>query len=174
MTRESFATTYTAPILVLGLGCSEAGDAGLGSILLDELEQRYRYAGGFIEFVDGGTEGLELLSCFPGRQAIVVLDALAIGGAPGAVSVLEGSEVLRYATGNSAIAHQGDAHELLATAAFLGDLPTSFYVVGVQAGDRCVGPKLSGPVRNGIKVATEKAQEIIDHWLVELAEPVQA
>jgi len=174
MTRTDTGTAYTAPILVLGLGNPKCGDAGLGSIVLDELAQCYRYAGGFIEFVHGGTAGLELLDRFPGRQAIVVLDALASGAAAGAVSVLEGAEVLRYATGNSAIAHQGDAHELLATAAFLGDLPDNFYVVGVQAGDLSDGPTLSAPVRSGIKAATQKAQEIIDHWLVELVEPVQA
>lgn len=168
------ATAYTAPILVLGLGKPDSGDAGLGSILLEELEQRYRYAGGFIEFIDGGTQGLDLLDCFPGRQAIVVLDALGSASAPGTVSVMEGAEVLRYATAGSPICHQGDAHELLATAAFLGDLPENFYIVGVKGTDGCSGPTLSAPVRVGLKAATEKAQEIIDHWLVELAEPVQA
>jgi hydrogenase maturation protease len=168
------ATAYTAPILVLGLGKPESGDAGLGSVLLEEIEQRYRYAGGFIEFVDGGTQGVELLNCFPGRQAILVLDEVGNGGAPGTVSVMEGTEVLRYATGGSPICHQGDAHELLATAAFLGDLPENFYIVGVKGSGLSDGPVLSPSVRVGLKAATEKAQEIIDQWLVALAEPVQA
>jgi hydrogenase maturation protease len=159
---------------VLGLGNPNSGDAGLGSILLDELARRYQYAGGFIEFFDGGTDGLELIDRFPGRQAIVVLDALAGDGAAGTVSVLEGSDVLRFATGSSAISHQGDAHELLATAAFLGDLPDNFYVVGVRAEELSGGAPVSAVVRKGIQAAAQKAQEIIDHWLVELAEPVQA
>jgi hydrogenase maturation protease len=168
------ATAYTAPILVLGLGKPESGDAGLGSVLLEEIEQRYRYAGGFIEFIDGGTQGVELLDSFPGRQAILVLDEVGTASAPGTVSVMEGAEVLRYATAESPICHQGDAHELLATAAFLGDLPENFYIVGVKGSDGCSGPTLSAPVRVGLQAATEKAQEIIDHWLVALAEPVQA
>lgn len=174
MAKASAVHAYTAPILVLGLGSPQSGDAGLGTILLDELAQRYPYAGGFIEFLDGGTEGVELIKRFPGRQAIVVLDAFAGDGVAGAVSVLKGAEVLRYATGNSAIAHEGDAHELLATAAFLGDLPENFYVVGVHAGDLHQGGRVSAPVRKGMKDATQKAQEILDHWLVELAEPVRA
>ena len=174
MSIASAGIAYTAPILVLGLGKPESGDAGLGSVLLEEIERRYRYAGGFIEFVDGGTQGVELLRCFPGREAIVVLDEVGNGGAPGSVSVMEGAEVLRCATQESPICHQGDAHELLATAAFLGDLPENFYLVGVRGTEGCKGPALSAPVRLGLKAATEKAQEIIDHWLVALAEPVQA
>jgi hydrogenase maturation protease len=173
-TNGSAGFGYTAPILVLGLGSSPSGDDGLGPILLDELAKQYRYAGGFVEFVDGGTQGLDLLGRIIGRQAVVVLDAVSTGSKPGTVAVLEGSEVLRYATGDSACVHPGDAHELLATAAFLGDLPEHFYVVGVQPGDLHQGPALSSQVQKSMHVAIEKAQKIIDGWLVELAEPVQA
>ena len=175
MTTNGFARyDYTAPILVLGLGNAPSGDEGIGTILLDEVAKQYRYAGGFVEFVNGGTQGLDLLGQIAGRQAIVVLDALATGSRPGTVSVLEGSEVLRYATGDSAAVHPGDAHELLATAAFLGDLPEHFYVVGVQPGDLHQGADLSRPVQKSLQQAVAQAQKIIDGWLVELAEPVQA
>ncbi|MGC2193482.1 MAG: hydrogenase maturation protease [Terriglobales bacterium] len=173
-TNGSAGFGYTAPILVLGLGSTPAGDDGLGPILLDELAKRYRYAGGFVEFVDGGTQGLDLLGHIAGRQAIVVLDAVSTGSKPGTVAVLEGSEVLRYATGDSACVHPGDAHELLATAAFLGDLPDHFYVVGVQPGDLHQGAALSSQVQKSLQLAVAQAQKIIDGWLVELAEPVQA
>jgi hydrogenase maturation protease len=173
-TNGSARHGYTAPILVLGLGNAPSGDDGLGTILLEEVAKQYRYAGGFVEFVNGGTQGLDLLGQIAGRQAIVVLDALATGSRPGTVSVLEGSEVLRYATGDSATVHPGDAHELLATAAFLGDLPEHFYVVGVQPGDLHQGVDLSRPVRKSLQQAVAQAQKIIDGWLVELAEPVQA
>jgi hydrogenase maturation protease len=173
-TNGSAGFGYTAPILVLGLGSTPSGDDGLGPILLDELARQYRYAGGFVEFVNGGTKGLDLLGHIVGRQAIVVLDALTTGAKPGTVSVLEGAEVLRYATGSSASVHPGDAHELLATAAFLGDLPEHFYVVGVQPGDLHQGAALSTQVQRSLQRAVAQAQKIIDGWLVELAEPVQA
>jgi len=173
-TNGSARYGYTAPILVLGLGNTPAGDDGLGRVLLDELAKQYRYAGGFVEFVNGGTKGLDLLGQIAGRQAIVVLDALATGSKPGTVSVLEGTEVLRYATGDSAAVHPGDAHELLATAAFLGDLPEHFYVVGMQPGDLHQGEVLSRAVQKSLQLAVAQAQKIIDGWLVELAEPMQA
>jgi hydrogenase maturation protease len=174
MAKESLAGSYTAPILVLALGQANRGDEAFGPALLNELEQGYRYAGGFVEFMDGGVQGLQLLSSLAGREVIVILDALSGGRQPGEVAVLEGAEVLRYANGNSAVTHPGDAHELLSTAAFLGDLPPHFYVVGIEPGKVHQGPALSSAVRKGLQPAAAHAQEIIDHWLVELAEPVSA
>lgn len=172
MAREALTGSYTAPILVLSLGQSGRDGEGFGPAVLSELEQRYPYAGGFVEFVNGGADGLELLHLFTGRQTIVVLDAISGGQAPGAVEVLEGCEVLRYANGNSAATHPGDAHELLSTAAFLGELPEHFYIVGLEP--VCYSGIPSKAPQQELQSAIEQTQGIIDHWLVELSEPVTA
>jgi hydrogenase maturation protease len=174
MAKELLVDSYTAPILVLALGAADRGDEAFGLALLNELAECYRYAGGFVEFMDGGVEGLQLLSSFAGREVVVILDALSGGRQPGEVTVLEGAEVLRYANGNSAVTHPGDAHEIVSTAAFLGDLPPHVYVVGIEPGDVHQGPALSSAVRKGLQPAATQAQDIIDQWLVQLAEPVSA
>lgn len=174
MTTESVLCGYTAPILVLALGDVRLGDDGVGPVLLTDLAERYRYAGGFIEFVDGGTHGLELLSRIAGRQALVVLDAVASGRQPGTVSVLEGSDVLRYATGRSTTAHEGNAGEVLATAAFLGDLPYCCYVIGIEPRKQSTGAGLSEDVQRSLQNALTRAQNVVDRLLVELAEPANA
>jgi hydrogenase maturation protease len=165
---------YTAPILVLGLGNPESGDDGLGPVLVKELAKQYRYIGGFVEFVDGGTQGLALLSSVAGRQAIVVLDAVSAGGRPGTVSVLTGSDVLRYATSHPSSSFEGNVGELLATAAYLGDLPDRCYLVGVEPGSLAGGAGLSEDVRRSLQPALGQAQDVVDRLLVELAEPVTA
>ena len=165
---------YSAPILVLGLGNNASGDEALGSALLKELSKRYRYAGRFVEFLDGGTHGLDLLEQIAGRPAVVILDAVASDDKPGSVCVLEDSEVLRYATGNAPNVHVGDARELLATAAFLGDLPEHFYLVGVRPTNLHEGAALSGAVQDAVALAVTQAQSIVDRLLVEMAEPVEA
>ncbi len=174
MAREALTGSYTAPILVLSLGQSGRGGEGFGPAVLSELEQRYPYAGGFVQFVDGGADGLELLHLFTGRQTIVVLDAISGGQAPGAVEVLEGTEVLRYANGNSAATHPGDAHELLSTAAFLGELPEHFYIVGLERADTVGSGIPAKEPRQELRTAIDQAQQIIDRWLIELSEPVTA
>lgn len=174
MTLASVGSHYTAPILVLGLGNPASSDDGLGPVLLQELAKQYRYTGGFIEFVNGGTKGLALLDAMVGRQAVVVLDAVSTGVSPGTISVLEGSDVLRYATSHPASDLEGNAGELLATAAFLGDLPSFCYIVGVQPADLSSGSTLSQDVQKALKPALTKAQSVVDELLVELLEPVQA
>lgn len=174
MALASAAAHYTAPILVLGLGNSESSDDGLGPLLVQELAKQYRYTGGFIEFVNGGTQGLDLLNAMAGRQAVVVLDAVSTGLLPGTVCVLEGVDVLRYATSHPTSTFEGNAGELLATAAFLGDLPAYCYIVGVQPGSVASGSTLSKDVQKALKPALTKAQSVVDELLVELSEPLQA
>jgi hydrogenase maturation protease len=175
MTTVPVHCNYTAPILVLALGDVRMGDDGVGPAILADLAERYRYAGGFIEFVDGGTQGLELLSRIAGRQALVVLDAMTAGLQPGTVSVLEGSDVLRYAAADSSIrAAEGNAGEVLATAAFLGDLPYCCYVIGVEPGASGTGAGFSKPVQRSLQDALARAQNVVDRLLVELSEPVNA
>lgn len=174
MAREAFTNEYTAPILVLSLGQAEREVESFGPRVLAELTQRYRYAGGFVEFVDGGADGLELLHLFAGRKIIVVLDAISSCQEPGTVEVLEGTEVLRYVNGDSPETHAGDVHELFSTAAFLGELPENFYLVGIQPDEGRRLNAAAGALQGTLQTATVLAQRIIDHWLVELAEPVSA
>jgi len=174
MANASPEVHYTAPILVLGLGNPLAGDDGLGPVLVNELSKQYRYTGGFIEFVNGGTLGLGLLNAMAGRQAVVVLDAVASGARPGTISVMKGSDVLRYATTHPTSTLEGNVGELLATAAFLGDLPDHCYIVGVEPADRRQGSGLSKEVECSVQPALLKAQDVVDELLVELSEPVHA
>jgi len=175
MTTESVPGGYTPPILVLALGDVRSGDDGIGPALLADLAERYRYAGGFIEFIDGGTQGLELLSRIAGRQALVILDAMTAGFEPGTVSVLEGSDVLRYAAADSSTrASEGDAGEVLATAAFLGDLPYCCYVIGVEPGASGTGAGFSKAVQRSLHEALARAQNVVDRLLAELSEPGKA
>jgi hydrogenase maturation protease len=174
MALGSPAAHYTAPILVLGLGNVGSGDDGLGPLLLKELATHYRYAGGFVEFLDGGTRGLELLHSIAGRQALVVLDAVSSGARPGTVSVLTGTDVLRYAAAHPSSIYEGNAGELLATAAFLGDLPQHSYIVGVEPANLNSGVGLSRDLQKALQPALVEAQSVVDRLLVELAEPVHA
>ena len=45
-----------------------------------------------VEFLDGGTRGIVLLSYLENRKALLILDAIALGDAPGSVRVIEGYE----------------------------------------------------------------------------------
>jgi len=78
-----------APVLVLGLGNLLLGDDGVGLRLVERLAEESGF-GDAVEFVDGGTQGLALLGCLADREAVLVLDAVGLGGEPGTVHVLRG------------------------------------------------------------------------------------
>jgi hydrogenase maturation protease len=170
----SVALRRTAPVLVLGLGNILLRDDGFGPTVVGDLAKRYDYVDDLVESLDGGRQGLALLGPIVDRQALLLLDAVSTGRAPGNVSVLKGQDVLRFATSRSPTAHEGNAGELLATAAFLGELPERCFIVGVEP--KCVktGLGLSDDVHRSLQPALEEAQNILDMLLAELAQPVHA
>lgn len=173
MTSGSVSRHDVAPILVLGLGNILLHDDGVGPSLLGELAKKYE-DNGSVEFVDGGTQGLALLGRIADRQALVILDAVTAGHEPGSISVLEGQEVLRFAVSRATTAHEGNAGELLATAAFLGELPERCYIVGVEPKELDTGVGLSRDVHRSLKTALRKAQHVVDGLLEEFGQPVVA
>ena len=74
-----------APVLVLAVGNILLGDDGCGQRVLAELATVRARWGSAVELVDGGTQGMALLGLLSGRRAVVVLDAVRLGAAPGTV-----------------------------------------------------------------------------------------
>jgi len=139
-----------APILVLAVGNQLLSDDGVGLVLLEELEREMRT--GSVEFLDGGTQGLALLGYLSGRQALLILDAVAFGKPPGSVHVLSASR-LPALTPSSSSAHESSAVELVRYAQLLGDLPEHTMIVGIEPAAIATGIGLSGVVANAITEA---------------------
>ena len=167
-----------SPVLVLGLGNTLLGDDGVGICLLEELSRNPGWGDG-VEFVDGGTQGLALLGRIGNRRALVLLDALSTGTPPGTVSVSRigspacpGTGKTAYPTAElgarrSTTAHEGNAGELLAAAALLGDLPERVFVIGIEPECLRTSCGLSDPVRDAIPRAMEQARALIEQILRE-------
>ena len=149
------------PVLILGLGNLLLSDDGVGPAILAELRRTYGNDDGCVEFLDGGTQGLNLLGCLGGRQALIILDALQLGKGPGTVSVLRSHEAQELPARRSTTAHEGNAGELLAAAALLGELPQQVFVVGVEPERLSTGLGLSEPVQAAVPQAAARAQQLI-------------
>jgi len=179
-----------APILVLGLGNMLLGDDGVGPALVERLAEEYadlqagaadelaadmlKASTSQIEFLDGGTQGLALLGQLAHRQALVIIDALDTGQSPGTVSVLEGRQVMTMSCERSSSAHESNATELLAVAALLGDLPETFYLIGVQPAVVKTSIGLSVEVQRSLDGAVQKARDLIDPLLMEFTQALSA
>ena len=150
-----------ASILVLGLGNPLLSDDGVGPAILESLRRQHGVQDGRVEFLDGGTQGVSLLACLGGRRALIILDALQLGKEPGSVSVLDARQVHELGTRRSTTAHEGNAGELLAAAAILGELPERVFIVGVEPQRLSTGIGLSEPVQAAVPHAAARARRLI-------------
>jgi hydrogenase maturation protease len=148
-----------APILVLAVGNQLLSDDGVGLVLIEELEREMRT--GSVEFLDGGTQGLALLGYLSGRQALLILDAVALSSPPGTVHVLSAARLPSW-TPTSSSAHESSAVELVRYAQLLGDLPENTTIVGIEPAAIATGIGLSSVVANAIPNAKRLSLDFLE------------
>ena len=156
------STAGPVETVVLALGNTLLRDDGVGVAILHALEREAAEWGGGAEFVDGGTRGLALLGVLSGRRTAVILDAVALGAAPGTVHVLSADDAIRVRSQRSSTAHEGNAGELLATARLLGDLPQRTIIVGIEPEEVRTGVGLSDAVARSVPEAVACARRVLE------------
>jgi len=153
-----------APILVLGLGNQLLGDDGAGLRMLELLAEEFP-PDDAVEFLDGGTQGLALTGYLADREAILVLDAMALGEPAGTVHVLSGEELWRIRTPHGGTAHEGNALELFATARMLDYRWSEVAAIGIEPRNIRTGIGLSAGVESALDEALRKARKILDEMV---------
>ncbi len=80
-------------ILVLGVGNILLTDEAIGVRIVEALEQRYILPD-YVEILDGGTAGMELLGDMANRDHLIIADAIVSKkNAPGTMMILRDEEV---------------------------------------------------------------------------------
>jgi len=114
-------------VLVLGIGNELLGDDGLGVAVARRLATADLPG---IEVLDGGTLGLMLLPYLAGREALLVLDAVASGDSqPGDTVILRDADI-RRGHGVRATAHDVGLVDALSAAELAGCAPARIALVG--------------------------------------------
>ncbi|MGP8245014.1 MAG: hydrogenase maturation protease [Bryobacteraceae bacterium] len=162
------------PVLALGVGNVLLRDDGAGLRLLSRLRSDLSREGrswdGEVEFMDGGTQGMALLDRIAGRRALLILDAVKLGAAPGAVHVLRGR---RIGATRSSTAHESNVSELLAVSTLLGECPERLAIVGIEPGRIATGMELSEMVARAVPAAVEAARELLLEFVAAAAPQVE-
>jgi hydrogenase maturation protease len=132
------------PLRIIGVGNPLLGDDGLGIVAAERLAALEWPAG--VEVLDGGTGGLTLLDLFAGARALILLDAVAMGAAPGTLRRFTAAELQRLPEEAPSLSlHGGGLAEVLALARELGELPP-LVLYGVEPERVEFGMGLSPPV----------------------------
>jgi hydrogenase maturation protease len=150
-------------VTVLGVGNILCSDEGVGVHAVRALQSRRECGRPGIEFLDGGTLGLNLLSYIEDANSLILLDAVDFGAPPGTVIELDGEDLPRRA-GIKLSEHQLTLQEVLGLARIRGRLPRRLKLIGMQPAEICVGDTLSPAVQAGLERMVERAQAVLGEW----------
>ncbi len=131
--------------MVVGVGNALRGDDGAGLEVVRRLRERAEAIGVAVRELEG--EGLGLLDLWDGARAVVLVDSVRSGAAPGTVHRIEATDRPLSATlGGSSSTHAvgvGDAIEL---ARALGRLPSRLVLYGGEGHQFETGSQLSASI----------------------------
>lgn len=117
-------------ILVLGVGNVLLTDEAIGVRIVEALEQNYDLPD-YVDVLDGGTAGMELLDDMANRDHLIIADAvLSKKRTPGSIMVLRDEEVPALFT-NKISPHQLGLSDVLSALRFTGEFPRKLTLVGV-------------------------------------------
>lgn len=150
-------------IVVLGVGNTLMSDEAVGVRVIEGLVLR---AGEFptVEFIDGGTAGLALLSLIEGYAGLITVDAASMDEPPGSVRTFEGEAMDAFLGTRSRSAHDIGLDDLLNAQRIRGLLPERRALVGIQPERLNLGENLSPPVATALPTAIAAVTDVIDRW----------
>ncbi len=119
-------------VLILGVGNILLTDEGFGVRAVEYIEEHYRWPDN-VTLMDGGTQGLMLMSALMDCDYLVVLDVVLGPREPGTIYKLEG-ENLRQSLSFRDSMHQTDLLDTLVTCELAGHRPNAV-VFGIQPYD---------------------------------------
>jgi hydrogenase maturation protease len=153
----------TKRITVLGVGNLLRTDEGVGVHAVRALVERHGAAMPEVEFLDGGTLGLNLLPYIEDAVSLLILDAVDSGKAPGKVTEISRDAIPRFG-GIKLSEHQVTLQEVLGLARIRGHLPAQMVLIGMQPADLSTGDSLSPTAADALQEMLARAEEVLREW----------
>ncbi len=146
---------------MLGLGNLLHADDGLGVHAIQRLQTDERVRSG-VTLLDGGTQGLSLVSHIAGFSRVLVIDAVNVGETPGTLVRFEGKS-LEGLPGKPSV-HQLGFADLMVAMKLLGDAPQEVVVLGAQPLSTEWSTELTPPVQNALSGLLDEVVAQLDLW----------
>ncbi len=142
------------PIIIIGIGNILMHDEGIGVRTVERLAEMT--LPDYLEVLDGGTSGCNLVDHVADRDTVIVIDAADGGDAPGTLTWCDAEELLA-AIETPLSLHEFGLLETLKMARTLGCAPRQTLVLGVQPEVISLGLGLSDTVERLIPKLIEIA-----------------
>ncbi len=148
--------------LVLGVGNILIQDEGIGVRAVEWLQQHF-IAPPAVQFLDGGTMGLDLLHYLAGLHHLIILDAVHASKPAGSLTILSGNDVPSFLQMKIS-PHQVGVQDLLATAQLKGYAPPQIVIFGVEPDWLSVGLDMSPAVDAQVEPLAQLALKQLAAW----------
>jgi hydrogenase maturation protease len=151
-------------VVVLGVGNTLMSDESVGVRAVEALHAAYELPE-FVEVIDGGTSGMELLDDLAHASLLLVVDAVYAHKAPGELVRLAGAEVPVFFRSKLS-PHQISLSDVLASLEFAGQMPAETVIIGVQPQSFELGLDLTPVVAAQLPALVDRVvAELRDHGI---------
>jgi hydrogenase maturation protease len=146
---------------IIGLGNPLRSDDGIGIILLNKIIEQKNIFSKNIEYIDGGTGGLNLIHDIAKFDVILFIDAIDFKGKIGETVFLNQEELVSKKIPIRTSTHQNDILKIIQLSKSLNELPEKIFFYGVQIKDTSIGSNLSNEIY-------EKFNEILSQLVINI------
>ena len=149
-------------IAVIGIGNTIRKDDGIGIYLLDQLSKRKKEFAKNIDFIDGGTGGLNLFHIFSDYEIILIIDAVNFGLKPGEFKFFRPKDVKSKKISFDFSTHDTDFLKVIKLSENISKKEQSFFIFGVQPSDTSLGEGLSKILQKNFNLILDKLLKKIE------------
>ena len=153
-------------IAVFGIGNLLLSDDGVGVHVLHKLIEDYEFPE-YVEFIDGGTKGLDLLPLFENRDKVLIIDAANFNKEPGTIDSVEGSKIPAFLSTKLSV-HQIGLPDTLFAAKLMEITPPEMCLIGIQPKSMDTATELSEVISSQMDNLIEKVLGKLKEWGVEV------
>ena len=135
---------------VIGIGNPLRKDDGIGIVLLEKLVEIKDDLPDNIEYIDGGTGGINLLHLFARFDIVVIIDAVNFGGEIARSKFFNSEDVISKNIQIKISSHGSNILKIIQLSKKLGENPDEIFIFGVQPKDMKPGTRLSYEIQENI------------------------
>lgn len=154
-------------ITILGLGNILMTDEGVGVHTVNEFEKRYTIPE-YVEIIDGGAAGLDLIPFIEGREKVLMVDAVNFDQEPGYIDTLE-NEAIPVKLATKASMHHLGLMDVLSIVKLSGNYPKEICIIGIQPKSLELGLDMTPEICDKQEALIKRVADKLNEWKIPCA-----
>lgn len=151
-------------IAIIGLGNILLRDEGIGVHVINTIKQRYTFSP-YVEVIDGGTMGLDLLPIFQRHDRILIVDSVDFGMKAGHIGIIENDAIPSTLNSKLSVHHIGLSDVLFASK-LMGISPSEICLIGIQPGSIDIGLDMTEEINGKMDTLIDAVIGKLREWNV--------